>query len=174
MRRVKCIASLGLVFLSLGITTSAALGRDNSPKNQADWDMLKQLSAGQEIRVVQYDAKSRRGNFRSVTDEAIVVTLPAGEQTISRQNVLRVSIKSKGHRRRNALIGASIGAGAGLVTGLTKDNVKCTQYCFGPATPKAEVIGAYSAFGAITGAIIGSVVPTGGWHEIYRASAGRQ
>ena len=174
MRRVKCIASLGLVFLSLGITTSAALGRDNSPKNQADWDMLKQLSAGQEIRVVQNDAKSRRGTFHSVTDEAIVVSLAAGEQSISRQNVLRVSTKSKGHRRRNALIGASMGAGTGLVTGLTRGNVKCIPYCYGPVIPKAELIGGFSVLGAITGAIIGAVVPTGGWHEIYRASAGRQ
>jgi hypothetical protein len=115
MRRVKSIVCLGLLFLSFGIATSPALGGD--AKNQANWDNLKQLSAGQEIQVVQNDAKSNRSNFRSVNDEAIVVSTATGEQTISRQSILRVSSKGKGHRVRNALIGAGIGAGGGAGIG---------------------------------------------------------
>jgi len=163
MRQVKSSVYLGLLFLSLGIATSPALGGDD--KNQANWDKLKQLSVGQEVQVVQNDAKSNRSSFRSVTDEAIVVSTATGEQTISRPNVLRVSSKGKPHRMRNALIGAGIGAGAGA--GIGAAIASCTSGCYG--FTRGNVTGVTSAVGGITGAIVGAVVPTGGWHEIYRA-----
>jgi hypothetical protein len=163
MRRVKSIVCLGILFISCGIATSPALGDD--AKNQANWDKLKQLSAGQEIQVVQNDAKANRSNFRSVTEEAIVVSTAAGEQTISRQSILRVSSKGKGHRVRNALIGAGVGAGAGA--GIGAAAVGCTSGCYGFTRGNATV--ALAAVGGIVGAIVGAVIPTGGWHEIYRA-----
>jgi hypothetical protein len=163
MRQVKSIVCLGLLFLFLGIATSPALGDED--KNQANWDRLKQLSAGQEIQVVQNGANSSRSNFRSVTDEAIVVSTAAGEQTIARQSILRVSSKSKGHRMRNALIGAGVGAGAGA--GIGAAIAGCTSGCYG--FTRGNVTGAVSAVGGIVGAIVGAVIPTGGWHVIYRA-----
>ncbi|MGD0227031.1 MAG: hypothetical protein ABSF71_32290 [Terriglobia bacterium] len=168
MRQVKSTVCLGLLFLSFGIATSPALGGDD--KNQANWDKLKQLSAGQEIQVVQNDAKSSRSTFRSVTDEAIVVSTATGEQTVSRQNILRVSSKEKGYRKRNALIGAGIGAGAGLGIGAIMDaHDKCSQgvFCLNILPNGGKEI--VTPLGAIVGAIIGTVLPTGGWHEIYRA-----
>lgn len=165
--RVNTIVCLGLLVLSLGMATSPALGDDN--KNQAAWDKLKQLSAGQEIQVVQNGAKSTTGNFRSVTDEAMVVSLATGEQTISRQSILRVSSKGQGHRKRNALIGAGIGAGAGLGIGAAIDSREsCASCWFGPFLPNLgkEI---FTPLGAVAGAIVGAVLPTGGWHEIYRA-----
>ena len=163
MKRVKSIVCLGLLFLSIGIATNPALGGED--KNQANWDKLKQLLAGQEIQVVQNDAKSSRSNFRSVTDEAIVVSTATGEQTISRQSIIRVSSKGKGHRVRNALIGAGIGAGAGA--GIGAAIAGCTSGCYG--FTRGNVTGAVSAVGGIVGAIVGALIPTGGWHEIYRA-----
>ena len=128
MRRVKSSVCLGLLFLSLGIATGPALGDDASVKNQADWDKIKQLSAGQEIQVVQNDAISTTGKFHSITDKAIVVSTANSEQTMSRQNILRVSSKGRGHRTRNALIGAGIGAGTGLGIGAAMDaHDKCSQ-----------------------------------------------
>jgi hypothetical protein len=163
MRRVKTIVCLGILFLSLGIATSPALGDD--AKNQANWDKLKQLSAGQEIQVVLNDAQSNRSNFLSVTDEAIVLSTAAGEQTVSRQSILRVSTKGKGHRVRNALIGAGVGAGAGA--GIGAAAVGCTSGCYG--FTRGNAMGALAAVGGIVGAVAGAVIPTGGWHEIYRA-----
>jgi hypothetical protein len=170
MKLVKTIVCLGLLFLSLGIATSPVLGGDNSIKKQAAWDKLKQLSARQEIEVVQDGAKSSTGNLRSVTDEAIVVSTATGEQTISRQSVLRVSSKGKGHRKRNALIGAGIGAGAGLGIGAIMDSRdKCSQgtFCLNILPNGGKEI--VTPLGAIVGAIVGAVVPSGGWHEVYRA-----
>jgi hypothetical protein len=169
MRRVNSVVCLGFLFLLWGIATSPMLGDDNSGKNQANWDKLKSLSPGQEIRVVQNDAKSTSGNFRSVTDEAIVVSMASGEQTISRQSILRVSSKGKGHRKRNALIGAGIGAGAGAGIGAGMD-ATCTGVC-ATGFPKFHNLGIYvfTPLGAIAGTIVGAVLPSGGWHEIYRA-----
>lgn len=164
MKRVKCSVCLVLLVLSLGMATSPARGDDI--KNQSAWDKLKQLSAGQQVQVVQNAAKSTTGSFRSVTDEAIVVSTATGEQTIGRQSVLRVSTKGPGHRARNALIGAGIGAGAGA--GIGAATAHCGQgFCIGAT--KGEVIGVITAVCAIVGAAVGAVLPTGGWHEIYRA-----
>jgi hypothetical protein len=162
MRLIKTMVCPGLLFLSLLFSTNPALGGD---KNQAGWDKLRQLSAGEEIQVVQNDAKSSRGRFRSVSDDAIVIGLAAGEQTISRQSVLRVSSKGKGHRMRNALIGFGIGAGAGAGIGAGAD-ASCTGNCSWFPNLGVEI---FTPVGAIVGGVVGAVVPTGGWHEIYRA-----
>jgi hypothetical protein len=164
MRRAKSVFCLGLLFLFLGIAAGIALGEDGT--NQTGWDNLKQLSAGQEIQVVQNGAKSSRGSFHSFTDDAIVMSTAGGEQTISRQGVLRVSTKDKRRRMRNALIGAGVGAGAGLGIGAGVDSAsKCgIGPCF--ANLGIELL---TPVGAIAGAIVGAVIPTGGWHEIYRA-----
>ena len=161
--RVNRIVCLGLLVFSLGVATRHAFGDEN--KNQANWDKLKQqLSAGQEVEVVENGAVSNRGGFHSVTDEAIVVNAAAGEKTISRRSVIRVSSKGKPRRMRNALIGAGIGAGAGAGIGAA---IGCSSNCFG--FTRGNVAGAGAAVGGIVGAIVGAVLPTGGWHEIYRA-----
>ena len=164
MKRISVVC-LGLLFLSLGVATSSALGDDN--KNQAAWDTLRKLSVGQEIQVVENGAKSSSGSFRSVTDEAMVMSTANGEQTISRQSILRVSSKGKGHRMRNTLIGAGIGAGAGAAIGAAIGGCGQGVSCIG--ITRAEVTGVVAGVGAIAGAIVGAVLPSGGWHVIYRA-----
>jgi hypothetical protein len=155
---------LALLFLSLGMAARSARGDDN--QKQAVWDKLKQLSAGQEIQVVQKGAQSSQGTFRSVNEEAIVVNQAGGEQTIDRQSVVRVSTKGRGHRKRNALIGAGIGAGAGAGIGAGIDS-SCN--CANGFLPSNTGVYVLAPLGAIVGAIIGAVIPSGGWHEVYRA-----
>ena len=82
--------------------------------SQNNWDNLKQLAPGQQIRVVLNDAKSYEAKFQSVTDDAIVVRLATGDQTFPRQSVLRVSSKHRSHRGRNALIGVGVGVATAL------------------------------------------------------------
>jgi hypothetical protein len=165
MRRAKSVFCLGLLFLFLGIAAGIALGEDGA--NQAAWNNLKQLSAGQEIQVVQDGAKSSRGSYRSFTDDAIVMSTAGGEQTISRQGVVRVSSKGKRHRMRNALIGAGVGAGAGLGIGAGLDSADKCANCLKILPNGGKEIA--TPLGAIAGAIVGAVIPSGGWHEIYRA-----
>ena len=75
-----------------------------------------------------------------------------------------VSVKKGGHRKRNALIGLAVGAGAGLAIGLATRP--------GPnqitVIPAGAVVGGLTAAGAIVGAIVGVVIPSAGWREIYK------
>jgi hypothetical protein len=165
MKRAKGSVCLGLLVLALGMAAAPARGDD--VKNQPAWDKLKKLSVGQQIQVVQNGAQSTTGSFRSVTDEAIVVSAATGEQTISRQSVVRVSTKGSGHRARNAVIGAGIGAGAGAGIGAAVGGCGQGTACIGAT--RGEITGVVAGVGAIVGAIVGAVLPSGGWHEVYRA-----
>ncbi|MBI1983531.1 MAG: hypothetical protein HYS61_04970 [Acidobacteria bacterium] len=129
--------------------------------SQESWENLKQLAPGEDVRIVLNDAKSYGAKFESVNDEAITVRLVTGEQTFSRENVLRVSTKGRSRRLRNALIGAGVGVGLGFV-GAAAGNRN---------DPEARAIAyvlAPPVFGGI-GAAVGAVMPTGGWHDVYRA-----
>lgn len=135
----------------------------------ANWDNLKQLAAGVEVKIVLNDAKAHGGQFKAVTDEAIVLRLASGaEQTFARQDVLRVSTEGKKHRGRNALIGLAVGTGAGVIVGVASPELgqgTCQQ---GSCVNAASV--ALPAFvGAAVGAGVGAVIPAGGWHDVYRA-----
>jgi hypothetical protein len=130
--------------------------------SQRNWDNLKQLATGQEVRVVLNDAKSYSGQFQSVSDEALVVRTAAGEQTFTRESVLRVSAKAKSRRGRNALIGAAIGAGLGGVA----VGMDCH---YGRKGCGAGGVFFGVPFAAGLGAGFAAVIPTGGWHDVYRA-----
>jgi hypothetical protein len=161
MTRLRSALCLGVVALLMELAASPMLRGAPGGADQANWDKLKQLSSGQEVKVVQNDAQSFQGNFQSMSDDAIVLRLAAGDQTFPKQNVRRISARGERHRMRNALIGAGIGAGVGLGVGAASDSPNG----FLPNIGK-EV---FTPVGGIIGAIVGALVPTGGWHEIYRA-----
>jgi len=159
-----------VLFLALALSTFGAATR--LPLQAADpqaanpgWDNLKTLSPGQEIRVVLKDAKSYQGEFQSLSDNGITLRQPGGEQTLARQDILRVSTKGKKHRGRNALIGAAAGAGAGLGIGEALD--RQSQNTIIPLHRWGIAVGA--PLGALLGAGGGALLPTGGWHNVYRA-----
>lgn len=115
--------------LFAGLTTFSLFGAAGRKQDKTNWDNLKQLAPNEQIRIVLNDAKSYRGEFQSVSDEAIEVRLATGEQTFSRESVLRVSTRGPSHPGQKALIGAGIGATAGAATiaGICQ-----TSYCKGP------------------------------------------
>ena len=131
------------------------------------WGTLKQVTPGQQVQVVLSDKKSHKGEFQSVSDEAIIIHAKSGDQTLSRQNIQRVSSRRPGHRGRHALIGAAIGAGAGLGTGAAIDN-DCSPQSIVCTGNKGKAI-LTPVFGLI-GAGIGALLPSGGWQEVYRSN----
>jgi hypothetical protein len=123
------------------------------------WDNLRQLVPGEGIRIVLNDAKSYRVTFESFDEGGIVVRTATGLQTYARDSVLRVSSKGQSHRLRNALIGAGIGAGitaAGVGASIRNDPEAINGVVVMPIV-------------ALVGAGVGAVMPTGGWHDVYRA-----
>jgi len=164
MRRLRDVRGHGLLLLLAGLTTSVALGAADRDKGYANWEKVKHLSTGQEIQVVQNNAQSFQGQLQSVSDETLVIRLPKAEQTFTKQSVLRVSSKGLSHRLRNAALGAAVGAGGGAAILAASGNPNQFLY------PGRGVLAAVGAvIGAAAGAAVGALLPTGGWHEIYRA-----
>jgi hypothetical protein len=136
-----------------------------SAARKSDWDTVKQLSQGQQIQIVLNDAKSYSGEFHSATDDAISVHMSTGDQTFNRPSIRRISSKGRGHRGRNALIGAAIGAGVGLGIGAAID--RCPANSIVCTGNKGKAIGA--PLFALVGAAVGAVLPSGQWQAIYRS-----
>jgi len=175
VRTLSPASSLVLALLAACFSTGVASGQDSKGQSSS-WDNLKSLRAGQEIRVVMNNVKSYQGGFESLSDDGITLRQAAGEQTLPRKDILRVSWKDQYRTSRNALIGAAVGAGAGLGIGLVVNHViwshvNCTEgplfSCGYPPNPHWEII--LPSVGALGGAVIGAVGPTGRWHEVYRA-----
>jgi hypothetical protein len=167
MRKVMSHACIGLMVFSLGFVMNPVFGSDTSFNNQAGWDNLSQLYPGQEIRIKQKGAETIRGTFRSINDEAIVLMLTSGDQTISRQNIRRISIRGTSRHSRKALIGAGILAGVGAAISSTYKGCPSGNCIAGPTRGQTLALGI--GLGAILGAIVGAVIPTGGWRDIYKA-----
>jgi len=149
---------------AFGAATQLSLVAVDPQAANPAWDNLKTLSPGQEIRVVLKDAKSYQGEFQSSSDDGITLRQPGGGRTLARQDVLRVSSKGKKHRGRNALICAAVGAGAGLGVGAAADH--SSQNTIIPLHHWGLAVGA--PLGALLGAGGGALLPTGGWHDVYR------
>jgi hypothetical protein len=134
MKSLRTLSPAGFLVLALlaaCFSTCAASGQDSKGRSSS-WDNLKSLTPGQEIRVVMNNVKSYQGEFGSLSDGGITLRQAAGEQTLARKDVLRVSWKKgQNHQLRNTLIGAVVGAGAGLWIGLAPYRGRnCTE---GPA-----------------------------------------
>jgi len=141
----------------------------NAPARQRapseSWANLIQLVPGTEIRVALSGGRTVRGTVQKVTSDSLAINATASQETLARTEIKRVELKSKGRRGRNALIGLLIGTGGGLAVGAAIDHSQQSSFNFFPNFGKAV----FTPLGAVTGAAIGVLIPSGGWHEIYRA-----
>jgi hypothetical protein len=147
------------VLLALTLTAAA-----QAPAQ--DWSSAKALPVGTEVRI-SAGSRTVSGQIQSVTDDALTVNSGKGQEMFARQEIARVSVRKRGHRGRNALIGLAVGAGAGAAIGAATDTTGCKGSCiFQVSKGEAAGVGA-AVFGAI-GALVGAVIPTGGWREVYK------
>jgi len=130
--------------------------------NASNWNTVKALAAGTDVRILN-GSRTVNGKIEGVTDETIVVNSGKGQETFKQQDVMRVSLKKNGHRMRNALIGLGVGAGVGVGVGAAAD-ANCTGLCFGGNFGKAI----FTPLGGVAGVLVGALIPTGGWREIYK------
>ena len=131
------------------------------------WNNLKQLSPGQQVRVLLTSNKSVKGPFQSVTDDALIVRAKGTDQTISRSNVQQVSARRPGRRGHHALVGAAIGGAAGLGIGVA---IYHADQCSKPPCivgPSGADIAIPTVVSALIGAGIGALIPGGKWQEVY-------
>jgi hypothetical protein len=128
-----------------------------------DWNAVRALAPGTSGRIT-VGARTIRGTINRTTDEALVITSGAGQESIDRQQVSTVSVQQPSHRKRNALIGLAAGTGVGLGIGVAA-RPKSNQL---QIVSSSTVVAAATVAGALVGTIVGVVIPTGGWKEIYR------
>ncbi len=127
----------------------------------ADWNDLKSIAPAGEVRVATSGCEFR-GSLQNVTEDSIVLNSGSGQQTLRRQEVMRVSVRKKSHRKRNMLIGLAGGAGVGAGVGLASG---CSGLCI---VSKSQITAVTTMAGALIGTAVGAVIPTGGWGEIYK------
>jgi hypothetical protein len=152
-----------MVLPFIGLLVSSSLCGAQNPA----WNNLKQLTPGQQVRVVANNNKSLKGQFQSSNDDAIIIRSKGTDQSLSRSIVQLVSSRRVGHRGRRVLIGAAIGAGAGLGIGAAIDN-DCSPNSIVCSGDKGKAI-LTPVFGLL-GAGIGALLPAGGWQEVYRSN----
>jgi hypothetical protein len=131
--------------------------------NDANWNAVQALSSGAEVRI-KAGSRTVRCQTSQVTGDALVGVCGNHQETFDRQQVSSVSVKKVSHRKRNALIGLAGGTGAGLGIGIAarsrRDQLQIV--------PNSAVIAGFTVAGAVVGTIVGVVIPTGGWREIYK------
>jgi hypothetical protein len=177
MKSFRTLSSAGLlvvVLLAGSFSTGVASGQDSNGRS-TNWDNLKSLTPGQVIRVVTNNFKFYQGKFESLRDDGITLRQAAGEQTLVRKDIFRVSQKmGEDHGVRNTLAGAAVGAGSGLATGVIANHViwshvNCDEgpECSPPPNPHWGII--LTPVGFLGGAAIGGALSTHAWRDLYRA-----
>ncbi len=136
------------------------------PASKSDWGNLNKLTAGDEIRVTVVPRGPIRARFQRATDTSLIVATPGREESLDRASIVSVAAKGESHRKRNALIGLGVGAGVGLGIGAGLDASQCHANCFNILPNAGKEI--LTPVGALLGVTVGALLPTGGWHEIYR------
>ena len=162
MKTAKRIGYVAVLCTLLALTADPLLGA----VERSDWGSLKQIAAGQTIKVIVKDGASSQGDFQSATEDALVLRVAGEDRSIARDTVRQVSLKTNSHRGKHALIGAAIGAGGGLGAGIAIDN-DCSPNAIVCTGNKGKAI--LTPVFALIGAGIGALLPAGGWREIYRA-----
>jgi hypothetical protein len=160
--RLECMLTRAALLLSILSFVAAA----QTPVS--NWQIVKMLPSGTQVRVADGTAKPTQGTLESVTDSELVVLAPGtGPQSFPRARVASVSLKEKDHRLRNALIGLGVGTAAGLGIGYGVGRSGCSStggWC-GLDTSFGTVVGGVG--GLVGGTLFGVFWPTGGWHKIY-------
>jgi hypothetical protein len=141
------------------------IATSSAAQSVADWSKVQSLSSGTEVRIGLANSNSVSGKMEGVTGESLTINSGSGPQSIDRQKVIRVSVKTKARRKRSTWIGLAIGAGGGAAFGGSAASSCSGNICGGHG---AALIAGGAAGGAIVGALIGAAVSHGGWHEIYR------
>lgn len=125
---------------------------------------VQAIAPGTQVRVVIGTAKPVMGSLESVTDTDFVLTQGTGSQSYARPQIRSISVRKKGHRLRNTLIGLGVGAGLGLAVGYGFGR-NCPGWFCGLSADADTAVGGVG--GLAVGTLAGVFWPTGGWRKVY-------
>ena len=129
----------------------------------ADWNAVKTLTPGTEVGITA-GSRTVSGTIDRITDDTLAISAGKGQEMFDRKQVSSVSTRKPGHRLRNALIGLGAGTGAGLAIGLGIRERPDQLHI----VPTSAIVGGSAAAGAVIGTLVGALIPTGGWREVYK------
>jgi len=150
----RTMFSLPILLLVLaGIdSTLVAQGVDSN-----SWAHVRGLTPGRTLEVIDRQGAAIKGELAGVSADSITVNVKHRTVAVPRSEVSLVRVRS-GKRRRYALIGAALGAGAGLGLGASGGESLSNGGGGDLANLKPAIIVGSGAAGALIGAVIGSVV----------------
>lgn len=134
----------------------AAAGQIPTP----NWESVKTIAPGTEVRIVTSGAKPVRGKVNSVTDNSLVIRHANSMESFPRAEVRSVFVKRERHRLRKVLIGAGVGTAAGLGVGGAAANNCSGIACGGFRMATGGLIGLAG------GIVTGLVWSRGEWRQI--------
>ncbi len=127
----------------------------------SNWDSVKTITPGAEVRVTVGNSKAVRGKLETVTEDNLVIRKSSATHSFPRTDIRSISLKEKGNRVRNVLIGTGAGLAAGLGIGAAVAN-----NCSGIACGGFRIaVGGLIGLGG--GIIAGLELPSGKWREVY-------
>ena len=83
------------------------------------WDALRDLRAGDPVKVVDTSGREHKGAFAAFSADAILLQTGKGVVSIDRAHVKRVQVRSQSRRVRNVVIGAGVGVAVGVLVDQT-------------------------------------------------------
>ena len=136
----------------------------------SSWETVKMLPPGTQIRIASGKSLPILATLESVSDSDLVFGQGAGQQSFPRAEISSISVKRKGHRLRNTLIGLGVGVVAGAAIGFAigeaqESGCKVSNGCLG--LEAAGGLGAGGIIGLVGGTFAGLFWPIGGWQKIY-------
>lgn len=151
----------GLAMVLALVLGSAATAQDT---NADPWGTLGQLKVGDSIQVVRTTLQSQNGIFQNLSDAAVFFRVGREERSVSRENLLRLTVMDRSRRKRNAVLGVALGAAAGMAGG---GALAAAAGWFDEGTgarPAVTIVG-FGAGGAVAGYALGA---SSGTRTLYR------
>ena len=112
----------------------------------ADWEAVRHLPADQKIEVTTRNGPRSRGTFLSATADSLVLREKSGDQSIAQTEVRQVRVYDPARRIRKGvmwtLIGAGLGAGAGVAACPGCPNEGNSSPYIGPGAAGGAALGA--------------------------------
>lgn len=128
------------------------------PQLAQQWDKVRGLKAGHELRVEVPGAK-HRGALLEVGDDMLRLrSADGGEVSVARGQIERVYVRSKSNRLRNTLIGIGVGVAVGAVVYGTIGVLFRNEGREEPMLLAAPIL---------IGTAAGGLMPTGGMKLVY-------
>ena len=150
-----------IAFLVIGTLIFSVSLQAQKPGKQS-WDNLNRLQSGQKVQVMQMDMKSLKGTFVGFSEEAISLRVKKKSVAVPREDLLRVSLREKPKRGRNALLMMGVGAGLGALSGAA------VGAGFHEAGETGVFMMVFTPLGAGVGAAVGAAAPFASYETIYR------